>query len=90
VLANNAAEPAGGTFSMPLLAGQVFGFRVHSEDRAYSPGVLTITNFTVTPEPGTGVLVLAGLAGMARMGTSRRRRAAAAIGSQGRGRALGY
>jgi hypothetical protein len=72
VLANNAAEPAGGTYSTALLAGQVFGFRVHSVDRAYSPGVLTITNFTVMPEPGTGVLVLAGLIGMTRMGATRR------------------
>jgi len=72
VLANNAAQPAGGTFVSPLLAGQVFGFRVHTVDRAYGAGVLTITNFTATPEPGTGVLVMTGLAGLAASGSRRR------------------
>jgi hypothetical protein len=81
VLANNAAQPAGGTFVLPLLAGEVFGFRVHSEDRGYGAGVLTITNFTVSPEPGSGVLLLGGLIGLAASGS--KRRAAALIERRG-------
>jgi hypothetical protein len=72
VLADNAAQPAGGTFALPLLTGEVFGFRVHSEDRGYGAGVLTITNFTVSPEPGSGVLLLVGLIGLAASGSKRR------------------
>jgi hypothetical protein len=81
VLANNAAQPTGGTFVQPLLTGEIFGFRVHSVDRGYGAGVLTITNFTVSPEPGSGVLLLVGLIGLTASGS--KRRAAALIERRG-------
>src|SRR5262249_28187490 len=50
-----------GSISVPITAGQTFGFRVGSLDNTGEPGVLTISNFNApsnVPEPGTLPLAL--------------------------------
>jgi len=54
-----------GSVMVPVLAGQVIGFEVASLDDTGSPGNLTITQFSAptVPEPGSLLLLLAGVAG---------------------------
>jgi hypothetical protein len=71
LLAINAQSGITGQVSIGVNTGDIIGFRVHSVDGAFGPGVLTITNF-VAPVPAPGSLALLGLAAMS--GRSRRRR----------------
>jgi len=50
-----------GSVLVPLTAGEVFGFAVIG-DNTGGPGVLTVTNFTATPEPGTAQLLFVAVA----------------------------
>jgi hypothetical protein len=71
-------DGASGSESIPVNAGDTIGFRVTTDDAAFEPGVLTISNFSApvgvvsTPEPGTLILVALGAAGLA-VGRLRRR-----------------
>ena len=72
-LANNAAQVPNfdGFTSFNIQVGDVFGFRVRTEDNFFDPGVLGITNFNVAtapvPEPSTiafiGLTVAGGVYG---------------------------
>lgn len=60
-------DGANGAVSFAVTSGQMFGFRISTEDNLGEPGVLTITNFegpggTVVPEPSTWLTEAAGLA----------------------------
>lgn len=65
-----------GTVSVPVLAGDVIGFRVATTDNLFGPGVLTITDFDAplapTPEPASLPLLLIGAAAIGICGKSRR------------------
>jgi hypothetical protein len=60
----------GGSISVPVLAGDTIGFRVHTEDGFFGAGTLTISNFSA-PVPAPGTLGLAALGGLV---IARRRR----------------
>ena len=54
-----------GTVDVPVLQGEIIGFRIESVDNQFAPGVLTITNFgapvagdAAVPEPGSFWYVL--------------------------------
>ncbi len=69
-LANNTTPGASGAVSVPVLAGQIIGFRVRSGDGGIGAADMTITNFSA-PIPGPGSLALLGLGGLV---MARRRR----------------
>jgi len=74
-LAYNEDVPAGGPGSFAVNAGDTFGFFVFSDDSAFDPGILTITEFSAPqaiPEPATMAVLGLGLAGA----IARRRRRA--------------
>ncbi len=51
-----ATHPVGGSFAVPALAGDLFGFRLTSTFGAFSSEVMVnVSDFI--PEPGTGLLV---------------------------------
>jgi hypothetical protein len=54
-------DPASGSFSIPLLAGDTFGFRLQAitDGAIASQATLTVTNFV--PEPQVVVLLAGGL-----------------------------
>lgn len=60
-----------GTIAVPVSSGQIFGWRVATFDNIFEPGVLTLSGFSAPaggapiPEPGSWMLVLAGVAGAA-------------------------
>ena len=56
---------AGGLWRSLVTSGQIIGFRAGSvDDQSGIPGILTITDFSVSaPEPGTFVLMLLAAAG---------------------------
>lgn len=60
-----------GTIAVPVSSGQIFGWRVATFDNTFEPGVLTLSGFSAPaggapiPEPGSWMLVLAGVAGAA-------------------------
>ncbi|MDH3685477.1 MAG: PEP-CTERM sorting domain-containing protein [Myxococcales bacterium] len=70
-LAQNDSATSNGTVTIAVTAGDVFGFRVGSRDQAFSPGILTIDNFSFVPEPSTAVLLLLGTIGLAVAGRRR-------------------
>jgi hypothetical protein len=70
-LAQNNSGVSSGTVTIAVNVGDVFGFRVHSRDQAFSPGLLTVDNFTFVPEPGTGAMIFTGMAGLAFAGRRR-------------------
>jgi hypothetical protein len=74
-LANNDTQSSG-SFSTSVNAGDIIGFFVFSDDAAFGPGVLAITNFSgpvAVPEPGSlGLLALGTVGGV--LGLRRRRR----------------
>lgn len=49
------ADGQSGEVKLPLLAGDVFGFRILTDDNMGEPGILTITRFTAPESPGTVV-----------------------------------
>lgn len=64
------ADAAGNQAPIPVLAGDIIGFRVHCSDCKFGPGVLTITEFSAptiesVPEPNTLILTTLGAAGLA-------------------------
>jgi hypothetical protein len=54
LLATNSQAPASGDVSVPVGAGDVIGFRVSSVDGIFGPGVVTISNFSLSGTPPTG------------------------------------
>jgi hypothetical protein len=55
-----------GSFTSPVSAGDVFGFRVFTVDNIFGPGNFGVTNFSapdVVPEPGSLVLLALGAVG---------------------------
>jgi hypothetical protein len=60
-----------GTIAVPVSSGQIFGWRVATFDNTFEPGVITLSGFSAPaggapiPEPGSWMLVLAGVAGAA-------------------------
>jgi hypothetical protein len=70
-LTNNAgAKAQAGSFSFPVLAGDVFGFRARSGDSCCGAATTTVSNFNIgasVPEPGTlALLALGGMMGLRR------------------------
>lgn len=71
-LTQNDGQPTGftGFTQFNVLQGDVFGFRVFSEDNIFGPGIATISNFaapnnfTAVPEPGSFALVGSALVGV--------------------------
>lgn len=66
LLANKDGDS--GFISLPVNAGQTFGFRVLTEDNVGEPAVLTISNFSgpeasAIPEPGSFALAVLAMAG---------------------------
>lgn len=59
---------SGSVSGVTVNVGDLFGFSVETIDSLFGPGVLTITNFSYVPAPGS--LAILGLAGLA----ARRRR----------------
>jgi hypothetical protein len=53
-----------GSISFPVNQGQVFGFRVATDDNTNEPGIVTISNFvapaSAVPEPGTFPMIVGG------------------------------
>ena len=56
-------SPQSGTnVTFNVTAGQIFGFRVRTEDNGFGPGVFTISNFSqAVPEPSTFLLLAPGI-----------------------------
>ena len=68
---DNLINQSGGS-NFTVSAGDVFGFRIHSIDNIYGPGVVEISDFNApVPEPGTLFLLGSGLLGLA--GSTRRK-----------------
>lgn len=64
-----------GSITVPVVAGEVIGFRAGGDNQSGLPGVLTITDFSApVPEPGTLQLLLVGVAASAVLVYRRRRR----------------
>jgi len=75
VLGSNLPDIYFGDLLMPIVLGEVFGFRVGSQDNLFLPGVLTLSNInftpnasitevvTPTPEPGSWPLMLVAIGG---------------------------
>ena len=76
-----------GTVAVPVSSGQLFGWRVATLDNTFEPGLLTLSAFSApaggapVPEPGSWMLMLAGMAGAVvvrrrknRAGSARRNR----------------
>lgn len=61
-----------GSESIAVSAGDVIGFRVHSQDGFSGPGILTISNFSA-PIPGPAAAALLGVAGVLGRRSRRRR-----------------
>jgi hypothetical protein len=65
------------TVTFPVIAGQIFGFRIGTVDNTGEPGMLTISNFEAPggvseiPEPGTLAMVLAAAALFGRIRAAR-------------------
>ena len=75
-LADNGSQGSG-TFSIAVSAGNIFGFRVHTEDNLFGDGELTVSNFSApVPEGSTLSLFALGAAGVMVL---MRRRAQAAV-----------
>jgi len=70
-LAQNNSAVSNGTVTILVSPGDVFGFRVGSRDQAFSPGILSIDNFSFVPEPSTALLLLLGTLGLAVAGRRR-------------------
>jgi hypothetical protein len=75
------ADGLSGPFAFPVMAGDVFGFRVETVDNTEDRGAFTITNFSgpaAVPEPSAVTLTAAGavLLGVGAIRTSRRRHSA--------------
>ena len=51
VMGTDAADIQFGDVAMPVVLGELFGFRVGSVDNLFLPGVLTISDLTFTPNP---------------------------------------
>jgi hypothetical protein len=66
--ANNSQ--GGGSASIPVLAGDIIGYRVFSADGIFGEGVLSVTNFKA-PIPAPASLALLGMGGLV---AARRRR----------------
>ena len=60
VLCNNDG-PFAGSVSTGLSAGDALDIGVYTFDGVYGPGILTVTNFNLTPEPASLALVAVGL-----------------------------
>jgi hypothetical protein len=75
-LADNGSQGSG-DFSITLIAGNVFGFNVHSVDNNFGPGVLTISSFDA-PVPEGSTLSLFALGALGVMMVMRRRARTAA------------
>lgn len=73
VLADNANQGSG-FFSTNVMAGDIFGFFVFSEDGQFGPGVLDISNFSA-PVPAPAALALLAVGGIAQLRRSRGRSA---------------
>jgi len=55
-----------GDFSVAVAAGNIFGFRVHTEDNIFGDGELTVSNFSApVPEGSTLALLALGAVGVA-------------------------
>jgi MYXO-CTERM domain-containing protein len=68
---SSSGSPVSGRATIPIVAGDTFGWRVHTVDGIYGPGVLSINNFEFSVPPSPGALPLLGLAAIA--GRRRRR-----------------
>ncbi len=66
--ANNSQ--GSGSVSIPVLAGDIIGYRVFSADGVFGPGTLTVKNFSA-PVPAPASLALLGMGGLL---AARRRR----------------
>jgi hypothetical protein len=59
-----AADGLSGPFSIPVVAGDVFGFRVETVDNTEAPGIFTVSNFSgptaAVPEASTLALIATG------------------------------
>lgn len=56
------SPPDTGHMSIPLAAGDIFGWGVYAKDGLFGPGVLTLQEFSLTPVPlSPGALSLLGL-----------------------------
>lgn len=71
LLAQNSDSPASGNESIPVVAGNIIGWRVESKDNLLGPGILTISNFSApeaageVPAPSTLALLALGASGVA-------------------------
>lgn len=72
-------DGASGSISLSLNAGDLFGFRMETDDNTGEPGVLTISNFEAPggggapiPEPSSWLLGVAGLAALGALERLRR------------------
>jgi hypothetical protein len=79
IVGTDCADLYFGDVQMPVTLGQLFGFRVGSQDNLFLPGTLTISDFSFTPanptpEPGSWplMLVAVGVAFVARRRIVRR------------------